>query len=56
MHEIDAKKDPKCQVPSIIISILPLYLGGTSSSIAANIAVYSPPTPMPVKNLKIINK
>ena len=52
---IEAKKEPKCHVPSIIISVLPLCIGGTNSSIAAKIAVYSPPTPIPVKNRKIIN-
>jgi hypothetical protein len=31
---------PKCQLPSIIISVLPLYFAGINSSIAANIAVY----------------
>ena len=37
----------KYQDPSKIISTLPLTYAGINSSIAANIAVYSPPTDIP---------
>lgn len=48
-------KVPKCQLPSTTNPTLPLYLHGTSSSIAANIAVYSPPTATPVNHLQTQN-
>ena len=47
-----AKNVPRCQVPSIMISTLPLYLQGISSSIHAKTAVYSPPTANPVTNFQ----
>lgn len=50
---IAAKAPPKCQVPSIPMFTLPLYLGGKSSSTAVKIAVNYPPTLIPVKNLPI---
>jgi len=47
--KIEATSDPKCQVPSIIRSALPLMSLGNNSSIAAKIEEYSPPTLTPVK-------
>jgi hypothetical protein len=51
----EAKTPPKCQVPSMPMFTLPLYLGGRNSSTAVKIAVNYPPTLSPVRNLAKTN-
>lgn len=53
---IEAMHPPKCQVPSIAISTLPLTAGGKNSSTAVKMAVNYPPTLTPVSSLPIRNK
>ena len=51
MFKIAASDPPKCQVPSIAMSTLPLTWGGRNSSIAEKMEVNYPPTLIPVKSL-----